>query len=172
MALKADVEKILNKQIEKEFDAATVYQGVYIYFQKELLPGFAAWFKRQLGEERDHAAKIIEYALDRGGSPAIPATKAPKVSYGSPLEALKAALAHERANTAGIYACLETAQQAGDPATVEFLQWFVKEQVEEEATAEELLAKVAMIGDSKNGLFMMDRELGMRSFKLPTGVTI
>jgi len=160
MALKADVEKILNKQLEKEFDAAVVYQGTYIYFQKELLPGFAAWFKRQFGEERAHAAKIIEYILDRGGSPVIPATKAPKTAYAAPLEALRAALAHERANTAGIYACLEAAQKAGDPATAEMLQWFVKEQVEEEKWAEEYNAMLAKVQSSVGGLYAFDHRVG------------
>ena len=98
MALKADVEKILNAQLDKEFDASVVYHGMAIYFEKELLPGMTAWFKRQVEEEREHAGKIIEYMLDRGADPVIPSTKAPKMSYASPLAALKGALAHERAN--------------------------------------------------------------------------
>lgn len=159
MALKADVEKILNKQLDKEFDAAVVYHGMYIHFEKELLPGFAAWFKRQFGEEREHAEKIIKYMLDRGGSPVIPATKAPKVSYPTPLDALKGALAHERANTAGIYDCLETAQKAGDPATVEMLQWFVKEQVEEEKWAEEYTGMLEKVQNSVGGLYAFDHRV-------------
>jgi ferritin len=160
MALNADVEKILNKQLDKEFDASVVYHGMFIYFEKELLPGFAAWFKRQFGEEREHAEKIIAYMLDRGGSPVIPATKAPKVSYASPLEALKGALAHERANTAGIYACLEAAQKAGDPATTEMLQWFVKEQVEEEKWAEEYTGMLEKVQGSMGALYGFDHRVG------------
>ena len=159
MALKADVEKILNKQLDKEFDASVVYHGMAIYFEKELLPGFAAWFKKQVGEERSHAAKIIEYMLDRGGSPVIPATKAPKMAYAAPLEALKGALAHERANTAGIYACLDTAQKAGDPATVEMHQWFVKEQVEEEKWAEEYTQMLEKVQNSIGGLYAFDHRV-------------
>ena len=159
MALKADVERILNKQLEKEFDAEVVYHGMYIYFEKELLKGFAAWFKRQFNEERSHAAKIIEYMLDRGGSPVIPATKAPKTSYAAPLDAFKGALAHERANTAGIHACLETAQTVGDPATVEMLQWFVKEQVEEEKWAEEYTQMLEKVQSSIGGLYAFDHRV-------------
>lgn len=159
MALKKDVEAVLNKQLEKEFDAAVVYQAISIYFEKELLKGFAAWFKRQLGEERGHAAKIIEYMLDRGAAPVLPATKAPKMAYAAPLEALKAAVAHERANTAGIYACLAAAQKADDPATVEMLQWFVKEQVEEEKWAEEYTQMLEKVAGSVGGLWAFDHRV-------------
>ncbi len=159
MALKAGVEKVLNEQIDKEFDAAAVYRGMAIYFEKELLPGLAAWFKRQSGEEQSHAEKLIEYMLDRGASPAIPAVKAPKVSYASPLEALQGALAHERANTAGIHDCLAAAQKAGDPATVEMLQWFVKEQVEEEKWAEEYTAMLGKVQSSMGALYAFDHRV-------------
>lgn len=159
MALNADVEKILNKQLDKEFDAAVVYHGMAIYFEKELLPGLAAWFKRQLGEERQHAGKIIEYMLDRGGAPAIPATKAPKMAYASPLEAVQGALAHERANTAGIYACLEAAQKVADHATIEMLQWFVKEQVEEEKWADEYTQMLEKVAGSVGGLWAFDHRV-------------
>ncbi len=160
MALKADVEKILNAQLEKEFDASVVYHGMAIYFEKELLPGMAAWFKKQVGEERGHAGKIIEYMMDRGADPVIPATKAPKMSYANPLAALKGAVAHERANTAGIYACLEAAQKAGDPATIEMLQWFVKEQVEEEKWADEYAAMVEKVQASIGALYAVDHRIG------------
>jgi ferritin len=159
MALKKDVEAVLNKQIDKEFDAAAVYQAMTIYFEQELLKGFAAWFKRQVGEERSHAAKIIDYMLDRGAAPVIPAIKAPKMTYASPIEALRGAVAHERANTAGIYACLEAAQKAGDPATIEMLQWFVKEQVEEEKWAGEYTLMLEKIGGSVGGLWAFDHRV-------------
>ena len=162
MALKKEVEAILNKQIEQEFDAAVVYYGMYIYFEQELFKGFAAWFKHHVGEEMSHAAKIIEYMLDRGGSPAIPATKAPKVKYASPLDAMKGALAHERANTAGIYACLKVAAKADDPATTEMLQWFVKEQVEEEQWAEEYAQMVEKVQSSVGGMYAFDHAVGKR----------
>jgi ferritin len=159
MALKKDVEAALNKQLEKEYDAAVVYQATAIYFEQELLKGFAAWFKRQLGEERAHAGRIIEYMLDRGAAPVLPATKAPKMKYASPLEALKSAVAHERANTAGIYACLTAAQQADDPATVEALQWFVKEQVEEEKWADEYTQMLEKVAGSVGGLWAFDHRV-------------
>jgi len=162
MALKKEIESILNKQIEMEFDAAVVYYGMYVYFEQELLKGFAAWFKNHVGEEMSHAAKIIEYMLERGGSPAIPATKAPKTKYGSPLAALEGALAHERHNTAGIYTCLKAAAKADDPATTEMLQWFVKEQVEEEQWAEEYVQMVTKVQQSVGGMYAFDHAVGKR----------
>ena len=160
MALHKDVEAILNKQLIKEFDAHAVYLGMSIHFEKELFKGFAAWFKKQAGEEQAHAFKFIEYMLDRGANPVIPAVAAPKVSYGSALEAFKSALAHERANTAGIYACLAVAQIANDPATAEMLQWFVKEQVEEEKWAEEYAQMIERVQQSIGGLYQFDHRVG------------
>jgi len=162
MALKKEVESILNKQIELEFDAATVYYGMYIYFEQELLKGFAAWFKHHVGEETSHAAKIIEYMLERGGAPAIPATKAPKTEYASPLEALKGALGHEHGNTTGIHNCLKVAAKADDPATTEMLQWFVREQVEEEQWAMEYVQMVEKVQGSVGGMYAFDHAVGKR----------
>jgi ferritin len=163
MALKKEVESILNKQIELEFDAAVVYYGMYIYFEQELFKGFAAWFKQHVGEEMSHAAKIIDYILERGGTPAIPATKAPKTKYASPLEAMKNALGHEHGNTTGIYACLKVAAEADDPATTEMLQWFVKEQVEEEQWAEEYVQMVEKFEKSIGAMYAFDHRVGSRA---------
>ena len=163
MALKTEVLDVLNRQIEKEFDASVVYLGMYTYFEKELFKGFAAWFKKQTSEERTHAQKFIEYILDRGETPTIPATKSPRNSYKSVLDAMKGALAHEQANTAGIHECLKVAQQAGDPATAEMLQWFVKEQVEEEKWASEYVDMVEKIASSVGGLWMFDHRVGKKA---------
>ncbi|MBN2449096.1 MAG: ferritin [Lentisphaeria bacterium] len=159
MALKKEVESVLNKQLDKEFDASVVYRAMAIYFDQELLKGLAAWFLKQSAEERSHAEKIIGYMMDRGGSPVIPATKAPKMAFDSSLAALEAALAHERANTAGIYDCLETAQKVGDPATVEMLQWFIKEQVEEEQWAEEYTQMLERVQKSVGALYGFDHQV-------------
>jgi len=162
MGLNKDVEAILNKQIELEFDAAAVYYGMYIYFEQELFKGFSAWFKHQVDEERSHAAKLVQYMLERGAAPAVPATKAPKTTYASPLDAMKGALAHEQANTAGIHACLKAAAKADDPATVEMLQWFVKEQVEEEQWAGEYVQMVQKVQSSVGGMYAFDHAVSKR----------
>jgi ferritin len=159
MALHKNVEAVLNQQLEKEFDAQAVYLGMSIHFEKDLFKGFAAWFRKQTAEEQTHAAKIIQYMLDRGANPVVPAVAAPKVTYDTTLEAFKAALTHERANTAGIYKCLAIAQKADDPATVEMLQWFVKEQVEEEQWAEEYTQMVERIAGSIGGIYQFDHRV-------------
>jgi ferritin len=145
-----------------EFDAAVVYYGMYIYFEQELFKGFGAWFKHHVGEEMSHAAKLIEYMIERGASPAVPATKAPKTKYSSTLEAMKGALAHERANEAGIYACLKVAAKADDPATTQMLQWFVKEQVEEAQWATEYVQMVEKVQSSVGGMYAFDHAVGKR----------
>lgn len=160
MPLHKDVEAVLNKQLEKEFDAEMVYFGMTIYFDKEMYKGFAAWFRKQSGEERSHAVKILDYMLDRNANPVIPHTAAPGVSFASPLAAFKAALAHEQANTAGIYECLATAQRVNDPATVEMLQWFVKEQVEEEKWSGDYVQMVEKIQSSIGGMYQFDHQVG------------
>ena len=162
MRLGKEVEAALNQQIEKEFDAAAVYYGMYIYFEQELFKGFSAWFKHQVDEERSHAAKLVQYMLERGAAPAVPATKAPKTKYSSTLEAMKGALAHERANEAGIYACLKVAVEADDPATTEMLQWFVKEQVEEEQWAGEYAQMVEKVQSSVGAMYAFDHAVGKR----------
>lgn len=162
MAMKKEVLDVLNRQIEKEFDAFIVYMGMYAYFEKELFTGFAAWFKKQAHEEQTHAQKLIDYILDRGDLPVIPAIKSPRNTYGSALEAMQAAAAHEQANTAGIYECLRVAQQAADPATAEMLQWFVKEQVEEEKWSSEYAEMLQKINGSIGGLWMFDHRVGKK----------
>jgi ferritin len=160
MALHKDVEAVLNKQLEKEFDAEAVYLGMFVFFEKDLFKGFAAWFRKQAGEEHTHAMKIIDYMVDKGASPLIPHVAAPKVTFGSALEVFRAALDHERANTAGIYDCLATAQKLNDPATAEMLQWFVREQVEEEKWAEEYAQMVERIHTSIGGMYQFDHRVG------------
>lgn len=162
MNMKKEVAAVLNKQIEKEFDAAFVYHGMYIYFEMELFKGFAAWFKKHVDEEISHAERIIRHMLDRGVAPVIPAVKAPKTSYGSPLDAMKGALSHERSNTAGIYECLKVATKFEDPATLEMLQWFVKEQVEEEQWAEEYVQMLEKCKDSLGPLYAFDHAVAKR----------
>ena len=162
MAMKKEVVAILNKQIEMEFDAAFVYHGMYIYFETQLFKGFAAWFKDHVGEEMSHAARIIEHMLDRGVAPAIPAARAPKTSYSSVLDAMKAALAHERQNTAGIYKCLKVAAKADDPAATEMLQWLVKEQVEEEQWADEYAQMAEKCKGSMGAMYAFDRAVSKR----------
>ncbi len=152
----------LNNHLNEEFYSSYLYLSMATYFEDKNLNGFASWFKMQAQEEWAHGMKIYDFINQTGGKVTLKAIKAPKVSWKSIRDVFKETLAHERYITGLINKLVGQAMQAKDYATNNFLQWFVNEQVEEEATVEEVLNKLEMIGDVKSGLFMLDRELGFR----------
>jgi len=158
--LKKEVLEALNKQIGLELQAMYEYLGMAIYFEQELLKGFAAWFRKQTGEEQSHAQKLIDYVLDRGGQVKLPAIPAVETRFASPLEAVKGAYAAECRNTAGINSCCAVAEKADDLATQNMLQWFVGEQVEEEKWSSEFVALVEKVGSSVGALYQVDHRIG------------
>ena len=170
--MKQKVNDALNKQINEEGFSSYLYLSMSAWFESQNLKGFANWMKVQAQEEAVHAKIFFDHIVERGGTVKLAAIAEPKAEWASPLEAFKDTLEHERHITACIHGLMDLAIKEKDHAAAVALQWFVKEQVEEEATAEELLGKLGMIGDTKNGLFMVDKELGKRSFKVPEGVTI
>jgi ferritin len=152
----------LNNHLNEEFFSSYLYLSMATYFEDKNLNGFASWFKLQSQEEWAHGMKIYEFINQTGGKVTLKAIKAPKTSWKSIMEIFKETLAHERHITGLINKLVGQAMQSKDYATNNFLQWFVNEQVEEEATVEEIINKLEMIGDAKSGLFMLDRELGFR----------
>jgi len=162
MKLAKDVEKLLNEQINHEFHAAYLYLSMSAYFEKENLKGFSHWMKIQAKEETGHAMKIFEYLFSMNSSPALTKIDAPKISWKDSEEAFSDAYLHEQKVTKQIYNLVEKAQKAGDHATVNFLQWYVKEQVEEESNALETLEKIKMLKGHKPALYMLNKELGSR----------
>ena len=132
------------------------------YFDSVNLPGFAQWMKSQAMEEMVHAMKLYDYVIERGGRMLLGAIEAPPTQWDNPVAAFEATLEHERKVTALINNLVEIALDEKDHATNIFLQWFVSEQVEEEASVDSVLQKLKMIGSQGQGLFMMDRELGSR----------
>ncbi len=163
----------MNDQINAEIYSAYLYKSMEMYLQSIDLPGMANWMNVQTQEELAHAEGLIQFVNLRGGRVTLTAIEAPKIEWKSAAEVFADAYDHEaKVVTVKINKLMDLAIKEKDHAAAIALQWFVSEQVEEEATADELLAKVGMIGDSKNGLFMMDRELGKRSFKVPEDVTI
>jgi len=123
----------------------------------------------QAQEEDFHAKKFFDYLLSRQGKVVLQAIEAPASEWASPLAAFEAAYEHEQKVTALINGLMGLAQKENDYASVAFLQWFVTEQVEEEANADEIVQKLKCIGDNTGGLFMLDRELATRVFVAPTG---
>ncbi|NJE76175.1 ferritin [Thermococcus sp. ES12] len=158
--------KALNEQVTKELFSAYFYLGIAAYFKEKGFDGFATWMEAQAEEELGHAMRIYDYIFDRGGRVELGRIEKPKQDFESPLKAFEAVYLHEVGVTESIYRLVDIAEEEKDRATYQFLQWFVEEQVEEEATAKAIVDKLRIIGDNPNGLFMLDRELGQRGPKL------
>lgn len=152
----------LNDQINAELYSAYLYLSMSAWSESCNLKGFAKWFKVQWQEEVQHAMKFFDYIGDRRGQAQLKAIDNPPASWASPLAAFEATLEHEQSVTARIGKLVELAQADKDFATQNFLQWFVNEQVEEEAAADEIVQQLKMIGPSTGSLFYIDRHLGKR----------
>lgn len=156
------MEEALNKQINEELYSAYLYLSMAGYFAENNLMGFFNWLFVQYHEELAHAEKIYKYLIERGGKVKLMAIKQPESTWKNPKEAFAAVLNHEKYITGKINELAELAENEKDRATMGFLQWYINEQVEEEANAQAILAKLEMIGDQPAGLLMIDRELGQR----------
>ncbi|MBN2103109.1 ferritin [bacterium] len=154
----------LNAQINKEMYSAYLYMAMSAYSEERGLSGFANWFMVQYKEEMTHAMKIYHYLQEQGAKINLKAIEEPPSDFQSPLEMFKKTLVHEQFVTKSINELVDLAISENDHATQIFLQWFVTEQVEEEANDQEIIGKLEMIGDNPGALFMMDRELGSRTF--------
>lgn len=154
----------LNKQIQEEFFSAYLYLSMAAYCSSKNLLGFAHWFSVQSKEEMDHAMGFYNHLISQGEKVELLALNKPQISFGSPLDITKAALAHEQHITARIKKIYEHAKEEKEYATELFVAWYIKEQVEEEAAASLLIEKIKMIGDSKGSLYMLDKELGKRIY--------
>ena len=133
------------------------------------LPGFAGWMKVQAQEEMSHAMKIYDFVHERGGAVKLMPIDGPPVRWKSPVGVFEATLAHEQKVTGLINKLVDLAIKEKDHASNIFLQWFVTEQVEEEASADGILQQLKRMGDAGHGLLMMDREMGSRVFTPPAG---
>jgi len=139
MELKGKVLAALNTQIGMEYEASLSYDSIGCYFTSEDLPELAKFFFKQSTEERGHAHKLIKFLLDRDGKVGFPAIPAPQFSFASPVDAVNAACTSERKVSASIHQLYELANSEKDYATAIMLQWFITEQVEEEATIRQML---------------------------------
>ena len=154
-------------QINKELYSEYLYLSMKAYFLNLNLNGFATWMDVQVQEEHAHAMGMFDYVIERGGKVELLAIDKPETNWGSPLEVFKAVLAHEEYVTSRINALMDVAEETKDRAATIFLNWYLKEQVEEEANVGGVLAQLEMIGDDKSGLFALDKELGARTFVAP-----
>jgi ferritin len=158
------MQEALNKQLNAELYSSYLYLSMSAYFQSVNLGGFANWMRVQGQEELAHALKFYDYVNERGGRVTLHAVEAPPFEWDSPLAAFEAVYRHEQKVTGLINELVDLALEVKDHATNNFLQWFVSEQVEEEASADEVVQKLKLVGDDASGLFMIDRELGQRVF--------
>lgn len=161
------MQKAVSDQIVAELYSSYLYLSMAAYFEESDLPGFANWMKVQAQEETTHAMKFFDFVHERGGEVSLGTIDAPPKNWDSPLAAFKAAYDHECKVSSLIADLVHMARAEKDIAAEIFLQWFVTEQVEEEASAESIVRQLTMIGDAKHGLFMIDRELGQRIFTPP-----
>jgi ferritin len=162
MQLNSALEKAFNKQITLEFEASMVYRQLAIEMEIRDLPGIAAWLRHQADEEIVHANKFIDHLTQRGNHPEIGAMNAPKVKVGSVLEVFQAAQAHEQRVSEAIRTLYRTTEKAGDLDARPLLNWFLSEQIEEEATVSEIVGRVRLIDNDGPGLLRLDEELGLR----------
>ena len=161
------MQEALNKQLNAELYSSYLYLSMSAYFQSVNLSGFANWMRVQAQEELAHALKFYDYVNERGGRVVLPAVDEPPSEWDSPLAVFEHVYEHEQKVTGLINKLVDLAVKARDHATNNFLQWFVSEQVEEEASADEVVQKLKLVGDDPSGLFMIDRELGQRVFVAP-----
>ena len=156
------VEEAINEQINAELYSAYIYLSMASWFDSMNLGGMAHWMNLQAKEEVEHALKFADFLMERGGRVIYKAIEGPETEWPSPLEAFRAAYDHEKYVTRRINDLMDIAIAEKDYASQVFLQWFITEQVEEEASASEIVGRLEMIGDGKQGLLMIEKELAGR----------
>lgn len=161
------MEKAINEQINAELYSSYLYLSMSAYFAAAGLPGFANWMRVQAQEELFHAMKFFDHVNERGNRVTLKAIGEPPAQWDSPLAIFANALEHEQKVTGLINNLVNLAQSEKDHATVIFLQWFVTEQIEEEASAGTILQKLKLIGKDASGLFVLDGDLAQRVFTPP-----
>ena len=161
------MQNAMNEQIKNELFSAYLYLSMAAYFHRIGHDGMGQWMRVQALEEQTHAMKLFDHLKDREGNIQLLALEQPQVEWSSPLDAFKAAYKHEQFITGKINDLMKLAHETGDFASMTLLNWFVDEQVEEEATAAKTVQELEMIGSDGNGILMLDRELGARTFTMP-----
>lgn len=165
--IEKNIAEQFNEQIKHELESAYLYLAMANWFKAENFDGMASWMTAQATEEMGHAARFQNHLIDRDARVQLQSLSLKKTEWKSPLEAFQDALEHERFITGRINRLVETAYESKDRAARTFLEWFVTEQIEEEATASKIVTDLERIGDFGYGLVMLDRELGQRQLQLP-----
>ena len=162
------LEAAFNDQINKELYSEYLYLGMKAIFADMNLPGFVNWFDVQVQEERAHAMGMFDYVHERNAQVTLEAIDKPEIKGSTPLEIFEQVLEHEEYVTSLINDIYAAAYEVKDFRTMEFLNWFVKEQLEEESNADSLIKKFELFGDDPKSLYMLDQELGARVYSAPS----
>ena len=162
------VSELLNNQINKEFYSAYLYLDFSNYYYDQGLDGFGNWFKVQAQEERDHAMLFIQYMQNNGEKIELNAVDKPDVALTDAKTVLEETLKHEQYVTSLIHNIYDAAYSVKDFRTMQFLDWFVKEQGEAENNADNLIKRFELFGDDPKSLYMLDSELGARVYTAPS----
>ena len=162
------VAALLNEQVNKEFYSAYLYLDFSIYYDDIGLDGFSNWYRIQAQEERDHAMLFLQYLQNNGCKVTLDTIQKPDKELKDKLEVLEFGLEHEQYVTSLINTIYEAAQNAKDFRTTQFLDWFVKEQGEEEKNAEDMIKKMKLFGDDAKGLYMLNSEMAARVYNAPS----
>ena len=166
--LNANVSKLINEQIAKELYSAYLYLDFSVYYEREGLDGFANWYMVQAQEERDHAMLMLKYLQLNGEKVTLEAIDKPDKTYTSLMDPLKAGFEHEQYVTSLINTIYAAAYEAKDFRTMQFLDWFVKEQLEEEKNADDMIKKMELFGNDSKGLYSLDSEYAARIYTTPS----
>lgn len=161
--ISAKMTKALNEQINKELFSAYYYFSMAVYLQDKNLSGLAGFMKAQAAEETGHAMKFNSYINEQGGRVILEAIEKPRAEFDSPQQIFELGLEHEKLVTKSIYSLVSLAIEEKDYATTAFLNWFVTEQVEEEATMDSIVNKFKLAGGQGHSLLMLDSQLGQRA---------
>ena len=164
MAMNEKMINSLNEQINKEMYSAYLYLSMNAYFSSKNLPGFANYMRVQYQEEMSHALKLFDYLLERGERAILTEIKSVKVEWKNPIDVFEDTYEHEKFITESINEVLGVAHDVKDYATINMLQWYINEQVEEEANVSSVLEQLKMVEGIGTGLFMLDREMQTRIF--------
>lgn len=166
--LDKQVVELLNQQVNKEFYSAYLYLDFSNFYYDQGLEGFGNWYKVQAQEERDHAMLFIQYLQNNGEKVVLEAVDKPDIALESAKAVLAEGLKHEQYVTGLIHNIYDAAYSVKDFRTMQFLDWFVKEQGEEETNADNLMKKYELFGDDPKSLYMLDNELGARVYVAPS----
>jgi ferritin len=161
--LSPKLQDAFNKQINAELYSSYLYLSMAAYFESKDLKGMAHWMDIQASEEKAHAMRIFNWVNDRSGRVTLTQIEAPKTEWKSPLEAFEDAYKHEIKITGMINELFTLVAIEKDGAGHDFLEWFCREQVEEEANAQLIVAQLKLVGDNGLGLYLLDQELGKRT---------